>query len=139
MADNSGCTLELGPLCSVMAYLASTVRVEVVGYIIGGVSEEGRRFTGEALVMARNISKSPEVEFVAEPLDILVAHSVAERLGKEVIGVFHTHPCHAPEPSSKDREGMKAWPLVWVIASPAGLSAHLQRNDEVMVKCQVLC
>ncbi len=133
------CRVFLGPLCFVMRYLALSKQWEVVGYIIGSRAEQGKNFYGEALIMARNISKSLEVEFMADPRDILVAHDVAENLNKEVIGVFHTHPFCASVPSRRDVEGMKLWPLVWVIASPIGLDAYLPLKDGKVKKCKLFC
>lgn len=133
------CKVFLGPLCSVMRHLALSKEREIVGYIIGSIDEQSKNFYGEALVMARNISKSLEVEFIADPRDILVAHDVAENLNKEIIGVFHTHPFCAPVPSKRDLEGMKLWPLVWVIASPTRLDAYLPLKDGGVKKCGLFC
>lgn len=134
------CTVILGPLCTVMKHLASSLNVEVVGYIIGSArGDRDRVFSAEAVIMSKNSSRTPEVEFVANPFDTLVAHTVADNLGRDVIGVFHTHPCCAPLPSSKDIEGMKLWPLVWVIAAPFEVRAYLPLRGEILEQCAIKC
>jgi proteasome lid subunit RPN8/RPN11 len=120
-----------------MRLMASSTRWEVVGYIIGK-SMGNNEFHAEALIMARNVSMS-EVEFLADPRDILVAHVVAENMVRDVVGVFHSHPSCAPAPSRRDLEGMKMWPLIWVIASPEGLGAYLPLKDGRVKRCLITC
>ncbi|GAB6148431.1 M67 family metallopeptidase [Stetteria hydrogenophila] len=119
------CTINLGPLREVMMHLAASSSVELVGYVIGYKAGHEGEIHASALIMARNMSKAAEKEFIAEPRDILVAHTVAENLGLDVVGVFHTHPSCPPVVSAKDREGMRNWPIVWIVASPRGLGAYM--------------
>ncbi|MGC9071855.1 MAG: Mov34/MPN/PAD-1 family protein [Acidilobus sp.] len=69
-----------------------------------------------------NLSHSP-TEFLANPLDVVAGHNLAEALGLEVEALYHTHPFGAPKPSKKDLEGMALWPIPWLIASPIGVRA----------------
>jgi len=129
------CTVDLGGLCLHLKSLARLGGPERVGYLLGIV---GRNvFKAVALVMARNVGGSP-VEFEADPRDTLTAHYVAENLGLEVVGVFHTHPCGKPAPSQLDLRGMRLWPVPWVIATPSGLAAYLL-EESGPAECRVLC
>ncbi len=77
--------------------------------------------TGEGVAVAYSIYKTKNimdssVVFESDPWEVVQAHKMAEVYGIRVIGVFHTHPLCPPKPSGLDVEGMKRWPLVWVIA-----------------------
>lgn len=75
-----------------------------------------------ALEPAENLLRSP-TEFLANPLDIVAGYSVAENLRVDVVALYHTHPGGLPVPSNKDLEGMRFWPLPWIIASRGSLRA----------------
>ena len=47
--------------------------------------------------------------YLITPDDMLSAEKEANRLGVEIIGVFHSHPDHRSQPSSYDLE----WALPW--------------------------
>lgn len=129
------CRVELGVLCRHAGLAASIGGHERVGYLLG--VEEGGSTIVYALVHARNV-RSSRVEFEADPRDTLTAHMVAENLGLEVVGVFHTHPCGRPAPSVADLEGMKLWPLVWVISTTSGLGAF-RLVEGKLVECVIVC
>jgi proteasome lid subunit RPN8/RPN11 len=64
---------------------ASASGREVVGFLLG----VGCR----ALVVfpMENLASS-SVEFLANPLDVVAAHNLAEALGLELIALYHSHP-----------------------------------------------
>jgi len=95
---------------------ASASGHEVVGFLLG----VGCR----ALVVfpMENVASS-SVEFLANPLDVVAAHNLAEALGLELIALYHSHPFGPAAPSSKDLEGMKWWPMTWLIVSAQGARA----------------
>ncbi len=97
---------------------------EKVGVCIGTGS------TISALVPAENVLSSP-VEFLADPLDIIAAHELAENLRVSVVALYHTHPMGGPVPSVKDQEGMKFWPLPWIIASRGDVKAWVLEGGQV--------
>lgn len=84
-----------------------------------------------ALFLAANLLRSP-TEFLADPLDIVAAHNLAENLGLEVVAMFHTHPAGDPVPSARDVEGMRLWPMPWIVASPRGTRAWALSGDSVV-------
>ncbi|MFP3312699.1 MAG: Mov34/MPN/PAD-1 family protein [Acidilobus sp.] len=75
-----------------------------------------------ALMPAENLLRSP-VEFLANPLDIVTAYKAAENLHIDVVALYHTHPDGDAAPSQMDLEGMRLWPLPWIIASRSGVRA----------------
>lgn len=38
------------------------------------------------------------------------------KIGKEIVGIYHTDPSYSPVPSLRDREFMMNVPFVWIIA-----------------------
>ncbi|MCE4625417.1 MAG: M67 family metallopeptidase [Desulfurococcales archaeon] len=114
--------IHCGLLGRVMLEIASASREEATGVIIG--VRGGDSVKCYALVMVENVEGSG-TRFTMSPWDIVVAYTVAEKLGLEVVGLYHTHPCGAPYPSPRDRRYMPLWPLPWLIASPSGLAAWL--------------
>ncbi len=75
-----------------------------------------------------NILKS-KVEFLANPYDMVVAHIIAENYKLNVVSLYHTHPYGMPIPSNKDINGMKMWPIPWVIISKKGIKAWILKDD----------
>lgn len=132
----AACKVSLGPLCVEALRLARAGGPERVAYL-AGPPPHGGRVVAYALIPAANLEESP-YGFTADPRDTLTAHHAAWNMGLDVVGVFHTHPCGAPRPSRRDLEGMRAWPLVWVIASPLGLGAY-RLLDGVVEECGVDC
>jgi len=55
-----------------------------------------------------------------EPEELVRAIDDAKAKGLEVVGIFHSHLNCPPVPSERDSEGMKNWPVVWLIITPEG-------------------
>lgn len=71
------------------------------------------------LFLAENSAQSP-VMFRIAPQDLLRGYEQAERVGLEVVGIFHSHPAPA-WPSRMDLEYMRINPVIWLIMSmPSG-------------------
>lgn len=107
--------LSLGPLARALMSLSGGEE-ERVAFLVG---------KGEEVLYAywaRNVKRS-SIEFEAEPWHVVQAHVSASKYSLEVVGIAHTHPSCPPVPSTLDVRGMKAWPLVWVIACPGDLKA----------------
>ncbi len=64
--------------------------------------------------VADNINDS-STSFALDPSFVYQVLVEGEREGLEIVGIFHAHPA-PPYPSSSDREGMKLWPVIWLIA-----------------------
>ncbi|MEM1873025.1 MAG: M67 family metallopeptidase [Acidilobaceae archaeon] len=99
--------------------------VEAVGLLLGSRREDAVEC--RALFRADNELKSGSL-FEANPWHVVQAHLAAEAYGLEVVALFHTHSSCPPEPSPLDVEGMKRWPIPWVIACPSEVKAWTLRD-----------
>jgi proteasome lid subunit RPN8/RPN11 len=85
---------------------------EVCGLLSGSNGEVKR------LYPIPNVAETPETRFVLAPDAFLRAYYTIERSGEDLLAVFHSHPRHAPNPSSTDI-AETTWPdLLTVIAGP---------------------
>ncbi|HEY3343641.1 MAG TPA: M67 family metallopeptidase [Anaerolineaceae bacterium] len=81
---------------------------EAAGFLLGADGEPRRVKTIFRLENARE-EDARRNRYLITPQDMLSAEREAVRLGKDVIGVFHSHPDHPDRPSSFDLE----WALPW--------------------------
>ncbi len=130
------CTLYLGPLCGLLSHLPQLGGPERVGYLIGLANAS--QVTAVAYYAVRNLEGSL-AGFTADPLDVISAHKAAWNLGLDVVGVYHTHPCGLPRPSSRDLSGMEKWPLPWVIAGRSGELAAFRLRRGRLEECRLDC
>lgn len=93
--------------------VVSSSSVEVCGFLFG---KENRVLKVRFI---RNRLNSP-VEFEMDPEEMLKALEEAEQENLEVVGIFHSHIACPPIPSGKDLEGMKRWPVIWLIVNEKG-------------------
>lgn len=91
---------------------------EVCGLLLGRV--EGERRLVEVVHPARNLNlERAHDRYELDPRDQLAAEQAARASGREVLGVWHTHPDHPATPSETDRAA--AWSgWSYVILSVAG-------------------
>ena len=89
---------------------------EGAGLILGSVDSEHRE-ARRVLPMPNHFDTSERGRrYMLDPREILQAEELAEQLGLEVIGVFHSHPDHPPAPSQYDLEWAVPW-YVYLITS----------------------
>ncbi|KPK90536.1 MAG: hypothetical protein AMJ88_15895 [Anaerolineae bacterium SM23_ 63] len=82
---------------------------EGAGLILGKMNGE-ERWTSRILPLENKFQpESRRNRYLINPEDLLTGEQEAERLGLDVIGVFHSHPDHPAEPSEFDRQ----WALPW--------------------------
>ncbi|MFX0161911.1 MAG: Mov34/MPN/PAD-1 family protein [Candidatus Hodarchaeota archaeon] len=74
----------------------------------------GEKAVVKKVRVADNINDS-STSFALDPSFVYQVLVEGEREGLEIVGIFHAHPA-PPYPSSSDREGMKLWPVIWLIA-----------------------
>ena len=79
---------------------------EGCGLLLGG--ERGGRRTALRAVPAENAAADPRRRYEISPERFLAAEKQAREEGLEVVGIFHSHPDRAAEPSRFDRR--RAWP-----------------------------
>ena len=81
---------------------------EGAGLMLGEISQDQRRVM-EILVLP-NVREDTarHNRYLLSPEDYLKGEAEADRLGLDVLGVFHSHPDHPNRPSEFDRQW--AWP-----------------------------
>jgi proteasome lid subunit RPN8/RPN11 len=61
-------------------------------------------------------AEQPSSRYEIDPREILRIDHAAEREGEQIVGFYHSHPCHPPVPSARDAE--LAWPgYIYLIVS----------------------
>lgn len=83
--------------------------------ILVGVTDADTHVIRE-IIPLENIDHSP-IGFSVYGAQLIQAYRHADRLGIDVIGVFHSHPSSAAVPSLKDRRYMEINAVVWPIYS----------------------
>ena len=88
---------------------------EGAGFLLGRDGEPRRV---EAVIPLPNAREqtSRHNRYLIAPEDYLKAELEAERLGLEILGVFHSHPDHPNAPSEFDREWAQPW-FTYIITS----------------------
>jgi proteasome lid subunit RPN8/RPN11 len=96
----------------IMALIARHIEAaypeEGVGFLLGADGDPRHVQAVYRLENARE-EDARHNRYLITPQDMLLAEREAERTGKDVIGVFHSHPDHPDRPSSFDQE----WALPW--------------------------
>ena len=88
-------------------------KIEICGVLIG--EKRGNHYIVTKALSGRNIKNSP-VLFEIAPEDLYRAATMAESEGLDIVGLYHSHPA-PPKPSIRDLDGMRLWPLPWLIIS----------------------
>lgn len=103
--------------------------LEACALLIGVIDEDKALVTD--LFITKNIDKS-SFSFTISPEILFDAFNKADREGKEIIGIFHSHPA-PPQPSNTDIKFMKLNPIVWLIMSMIDkqIVAYQQQGDKV--------
>jgi proteasome lid subunit RPN8/RPN11 len=104
---------------------------EACGLLIGIIS--GSTALAEKALPVTN-TKRTRRSFELDPKEHYDAWNEAERSGKEIVGVYHTHPVSSAVPSLWDRETMENAPSVWLIAGADGMRAYVWENGVKAVK-----
>jgi proteasome lid subunit RPN8/RPN11 len=77
---------------------------EACGALFGRVDDDGAP-TVTSLSPIANRAKSPETEFAFDAKDWIYSLYEAERGGKRLLGIFHSHPLTSGTPSALDMAG----------------------------------
>ena len=104
---------------------------EACGVLIGTL--DGSTVFVEKAMPITN-SKRTRRSFELDPNEHYKAWNEAEKNGKEIVGVFHTHPVSSAVPSLWDRETMQNDYSVWLIAGADGMRAYVWDNGLRSVK-----
>ena len=104
---------------------------EACGVLIGTI--DGSTALVEKALPVTNVKRT-RTSFELDPQQFYDAWNDSEKNGKEIVGVFHTHPVSSAVPSLWDRETMQNVPGVWVIAGADGMRAYVWENGVKPVK-----
>lgn len=104
---------------------------EACGVLIGTM--DGSMAIVEKALPITN-SKRTVRSFELDPKEHYKAWNEAEKKGKEIVGVYHTHPVSSAVPSLWDRETMQNDASVWLIAGVDGMRAYVWDNGLKKVK-----
>ena len=91
----------------VHTHLCRAYPEEGCGVLVGREREDVREVV-QAVPVENRREDSRARRYLISPEQLLAADRSARAAGLEVLGFFHSHPDHPPEPSSFDREN--AWP-----------------------------
>ncbi len=87
---------------------------ECCGLLVGERFEDGRLHINE-IVHCKNCAKQKTVEFLIDPSVHIALERQLRGTGREILGLFHSHPQGCPEPSGKDHESLADHDWVWII------------------------
>lgn len=98
---------------------------ECCGLLIGSVS--GEEYRVARVHPCRNLrQQEADDRFEVDPKDFLEADRLAREQGLEVIGVYHSHPDHAPRPSRFDAAAAFSGFAYIIVAVRLGKAANMR-------------
>lgn len=118
-------------LKTIRSELEANKPYEACGVLIGTL-DGSTAFVEKALPITN--SKRTVRSFELDPKEHYDAWNEAEKKGREIIGVYHTHPVSSADPSLWDRETMQNYASVWLIAGADGMRAYVWDNGLKPVK-----
>jgi len=68
----------------------------------------------------RNASREPLRSFMFDPEEWVRAFFEARKWGRDVVGVFHSHPDGRLSPSEADRKAQLPWGTCWIVGVSEG-------------------
>lgn len=101
----------------------STYPEEGVGLLMGMVDGDQKKVTRILILANTQEENARHNRYLLSPLDYLRAEQEADRLGLDVLGVFHSHPDHPNRPSEFDRERAMPWFSYLITSVQSGQAA----------------
>jgi proteasome lid subunit RPN8/RPN11 len=118
---------------------------ECVGLLVGQVADGivsaedvivlENRWTADVPLSAAEHQHSRRDRFMLDPRDYLRADRAARARGRDIVGVYHSHPDHPAEPSERDRVGAQG---VGASASFAFLIQSVTADDAGALRAWML-
>jgi proteasome lid subunit RPN8/RPN11 len=100
---------------------------EVAGLMLGNEDDQGRVVKAIFPLTNAREETARHNRYLITPQDMLAGELEADRLGLDVVGVFHSHPDHPSLPSEFDLE----WALPWF----SYLITSIQGGEAVASRC----
>jgi proteasome lid subunit RPN8/RPN11 len=104
---------------------------EGAGLLLGSIDREEKKVTTILPLDNTREDSARHNRYLLAPQDYLKGELEADRLGLEVIGVFHSHPDHPNRPSEFDREWAMPW-FSYVITSIEAGKASGSRSWQLL-------
>jgi proteasome lid subunit RPN8/RPN11 len=94
--------------------------------LLGGEMEAERTIVRQLVPLPNERSDSARNRYLIDPDAFRRAQATLDRVGLDIVGVYHSHPDHPAEPSEFDRE--HAWPRLSyvIVAVAAGRSGDMK-------------
>jgi proteasome lid subunit RPN8/RPN11 len=115
----------------IQAELEENKPYEACGVLIGTI--DGMTAHVEKAIPIRNVKRTQR-SFELDPKEHYNAWNEAEKNGKEIVGVYHTHPVTCAVPSLWDRETMQNDTSIWLIEGADGMRAYVWEDGLKTVK-----
>ncbi|RRR71856.1 MAG: M67 family peptidase [Candidatus Viridilinea halotolerans] len=111
-------TITAESAAAIAAHAIATYPDECVGLLLGRLNGTDKqvvriiavenRWEGQVALAEQDDPTSRRDRFYLDPRDYLRADRAAQAAGLEVVGCYHSHPDHPPDPSERDRVGAQA-------------------------------
>jgi len=101
----------------------ATSKIEEVVALGLGKKRSNCLFSIELIRVCNNISDNPYTSFKVDPQCLYNSIVEGETKGLDIIAIIHSHP-EGTEPSRMDLEGMKLWPIPWIIIDRKNKTIH---------------
>jgi len=115
----------------IQAELEANKPYEACGVLVGTIN--GSMALVEKALTITNVKRT-RASFELDPKEHYDAWNEAEKNGREIVGVFHTHPVSSAVPSLWDRETMQNDTSVWLIAGADGMRAYVWEDRVKAIK-----
>jgi proteasome lid subunit RPN8/RPN11 len=94
--------------------------------LIGGALDGDRKVAVQLVPLGNQRTDSARNRYLIDPASFRRAQERLERDGLDVIGVYHSHPDHEPEPSAFDREHAWPWLSYVIVAVGRGRAGNMR-------------
>lgn len=98
---------------------------ECCGFLIGESDEDIKKID-EIRQQENERDESRETRYLIHPEEFMAAERYARKQGKEMLGIYHSHPDHPSRPSNYDREHAWPWYAYLILSVQDGEAATLQ-------------
>ncbi|MCX9085194.1 MAG: M67 family metallopeptidase [Candidatus Methanoperedens sp.] len=105
----------------IQSYMEENKPYEACGVLIGTI--DGVIVEVEKALPIKNVKRTNK-SFEFDPTEHFTAWNEAEKNGKGIVGIYHTHPASFAVPSLWDIETMENDLSVWLIAGTDGMRAY---------------
>lgn len=98
---------------------------ECCGFLVGEL-QDGVKVITEIRRQANERDESRETRYLIRPEEFRAAERYAREQGKDMLGIYHSHPDHPSEPSEYDRNHAWPWYAYLILSVQDGEASRLQ-------------